>query len=371
MEPSQTFVTKPFLPPLDEFIPYLEQIWDSRFITNNGPFHQQLEERLCDYLEVDHISLFASGTTALLTALKALKITGEIITTPFSFVATSHSILWNNMTPVFVDIEPNSLNINPEKIEAAITPNTSAILALHCYGNPCNVDAIQAIADKYNLKVLYDAAHAFGVKCHCGSLVKHGDLSILSLHATKVFNTFEGGAIVCPDLESKQLVDRLKNFGYEGETTVNLIGINGKMSELNAAIGLLQLNYIDQLIDMRSEIDNIYRKNLAGLKGFSCLAKTGALRPNYAYFPILIQQECPISRDHLYKELKERNIYTRRYFYPLISQFPMYEKFLSAQPDNLQVATQVSSKVLCLPIYPDLPHSKVNEICNFIKEIIQ
>ena len=371
MKENQTLINKPFLPPLDEFIPYLEQIWDSRFLTNNGPFHHQLEERLCDYLEVDHISLFASGTTALITALKALEVTGEVITTPFSFIATSHSVLWNNMSPVFVDIESDSLNIDPNKIEEAISENTSAILAVHCYGHPCKVDEIQSIADKYNLRVIYDAAHAFGVKCHCGSLVKHGDLSVLSLHATKVFNTFEGGAIICPDSETKKLIDRLKNFGYEEETTINLVGINGKMSELNAAVGLLQLKYIDQLIDARSKIDKTYRKNLAGVKGVSCLAKTGELRPNYAYFPILIEQECPISRDQLYEKLKERNIYTRRYFYPLISQFPMYEQLPSSQPENLPVATQVSSQILCLPIYPDLPNSKIIEICNYIKELIK
>lgn len=371
MNPDSTFVTQPFLPPLNEFIPYLEEIWESKTLTNDGPFHQKLEKELCEYLEIEHISLFTNGTIALLIALQVLQIKGEVITTPFSFVATSHSILWNGATPVFVDIEPDSLNINPKKIEEAITPNTSAILAVHCYGHPCNVSEIQRVAETYNLKVIYDAAHAFGVKCHSGSLLKHGDLSVLSLHATKVFNTFEGGAIICPDLKTKELIDRIKNFGYEGETTVNLTGINGKMSEFNAALGLLQLKYVDQAIQMRKELDNTYRKNLTGVKGLSCLGKAGMLSSNYAYFPILIDQKYPISRDQLYEKLKEFNVHTRRYFYPLISRFPMYRSFPTSHPDNLKIATEISSKVLCLPIYPDLPIDKVDEICTYIKNIVQ
>ncbi len=361
------YVTQPYLPPLEEFIPYLQQIWDNKILTNGGHFHQQLEKDLCNYLNVEHIALFTNGTIALVTALQSLRITGEVITTPYSFVATSHSLLWNGIKPVFVDIEPDSLNIDPKKIEAAITPQTTAILAVHCYGHPCDVDAIQRIADTYNLKVIYDAAHAFGVKCHCGSLLKHGDLSVLSLHATKVFNTFEGGAIICPDLKTKIRIDQLKNFGHVGETNVVAPGINGKMSEFNAALGVLQLKYIGQVIHKRNKIYNAYRKGLAGIKGVHCLGDTGELAANYAYFPILISSEYSLSRDELYEGMKENGVHPRRYFYPLISEFPMYRGFPSSLPDNLPVATQAASQVLCLPIYPDLPLEKVDEICDFIR----
>lgn len=362
-----TYVTQPFLPPLEEFMPYLEKIWANKILTNNGPFHQQLERELCDYLGVEHIALFTNGTIALVTALQSLRITGEVITTPYSFVATSHSLLWNGIKPVFVDIEPDSLNIDPKKIEAAITPQTTAILAVHCYGHPCNVDAIQRIADTYNLKVIYDAAHAFGVKCHCGSVLKHGDLSVLSLHATKVFNTFEGGAIICPDLKTKIRIDQLKNFGHVGETNVVATGINGKMSEFNAALGLLQLKYIDKAIQKRKEIDNAYRKGLAGIKGVHCVGDSGELIANYAYFPILIGSEYPLDRDGLYEKMKENGVHPRRYFYPLISEFPMYRGLPSSYRDNLPVANQVASQVLSLPIYPDLSLEKVDEICRFIR----
>lgn len=366
MSKKTTYVTQPFLPPLDEFMPYLEKIWKNKVLTNGGPFHQQLEKELCDYLGVEHIALFTNGTIALVTALQSLRITGEVITTPYSFVATSHSLLWNGIKPVFVDIQPDSLNIDPKKIEAAITPQTTAILAVHCYGHPCDVDAIQRIADTYNLKVIYDAAHAFGVKCHCGSVLKHGDLSVLSLHATKVFNTFEGGAIICPDLKTKIRIDQLKNFGHVGETNVVAPGINGKMSEFNAALGLLQLKYVDQAIQKRKDIDGAYRKCLTGVKGIHCLGDTGELVANYAYFPILITQEYPLDRDELYEKMKENGVHPRRYFYPLISEFPMYRGLASSHRDNLPVANQAASQVLCLPIYPDLPLEKVDEICKFI-----
>jgi len=253
------FVTKPLLPPLDEFIPYLEEIWASRILTNSGPFHQKLEAELCEYLGVKHIALFANATIALVTALQALKISGEVITTPYSFVATAHSLLWNGIKPIFVDIDPQSMNLDPAKIEAAITPQTTAIMPVHCYGHPCDVDAIQRIADRHNLKVIYDAAHAFGVECHCGSVLNHGDLSVLSFHATKVFNTFEGGAIVCPDAKTKLQIDQLKNFGFVDEVTVIAPGINGKMSEINAAFGLLQLKHIDHAIKQRQAVDQHYR----------------------------------------------------------------------------------------------------------------
>jgi dTDP-4-amino-4,6-dideoxygalactose transaminase len=361
-----TYVNKPFLPPLEEFLPYLEQIWQNKILTNGGPFHQQLETELCAYLGVEHISLFTNGTIALVTALQSLGITGEVITTPYSFVATSHSLLWNNIKPVFVDIQSDSLNIDPNKIEAAITSQTTAILAVHCYGHPCDVDAIEKIAQRHGLKVIYDAAHAFGVKCHCGSLLKHGDLSVLSLHATKVFNTFEGGAIISPNLESKIRIDQLKNFGNVGETSVVGPGINGKMSEFNAALGLLQLKYVDQAILKRKQIDQEYRKKLAGVTGVHCLDGTGELFPNYAYFPILVGSEYPLDRDELYERMKINGIHLRRYFYPLISEFPMYRELSSSNRDNLPVANNAASQVLCLPIYPDLSLAVVDEICHFI-----
>ena len=259
MSEKPIFVTQPYLPPLEEFMPYLQQIWDSRILTNGGPLHQQLEQALCDYLGVKHIALFNNGTIALVTALQALGLSGEVITTPYSFVATAHALLWNGLTPVFVDIEPRTLNLDPAKIEAAITPKTTAILPVHCYGNPCDVDAIQAIADRHGLKVIYDAAHAFGVEDAGGSILRHGDLSVLSFHATKVFNTFEGGAIVCPDVATKRRIDELKNFGIMDEVTVTAAGLNGKMSEINAAAGLLQLKYIDQMLRHRAEVYRIYR----------------------------------------------------------------------------------------------------------------
>ena len=361
-----TYVNQPFLPPLEEFMPYLEQIWANKVLTNGGPFHQQLESALSDYLGVEHISLFTNGTVALVTALQSLNIVGEVITTPYSFVATSHALLWNGIKPVFVDIDPNSLNIDPNKIEAAISSKTTAILAVHCYGHPCDVDAIEKIAHKHNLKVIYDAAHAFGVKCHCGSVLRHGDLSVLSLHATKVFNTFEGGAIICPDLETKLYIDQLKNFGHAGEINVVAPGINGKMSEFNAALGLLQLKYIDQVIDARRNIDRAYREGLAGVRGIRCINNTGELAANYAYFPILIDHEYSLSRDQLYEKMKWNGVHPRRYFYPLISEFPMYHDLNSSNRYNLPVANLAASQVLCLPIYPDLCLSKVNEICQFI-----
>lgn len=347
-------------------MPYLEEIWTNKVLTNGGPFHQQLEKELCDYLGVEHVALFTNGTIALVTALQSLRITGEVITTPYSFVATSHSLLWNGIKPVFVDIKPDSLNIDPKRIEAAITPQTTAILAVHCYGHPCDVDAIQKIADSYNLKVIYDAAHAFGVKCHCGSVLRHGDLSVLSLHATKVFNTFEGGAIICADLKTKIRIDQLKNFGQVGEANVVAPGMNGKMSEFNAALGLLQLKYVDQAIHKRKVIDDAYRKGLAGVKGVHCLGSTGEITANYAYFPILIKNEYSLDRDELYEKMKESGVHPRRYFYPLISDFPMYRGLASSRRDNLPVASQSASQVLCLPIYPDLPLEKVEEICEFI-----
>jgi len=366
MTGKPTYVTQPYLPPLGELIPYLEEIWQSKVLTNGGAFHQRFEKELSEYLDVEHVSLFANGTIALLTALQALRITGEVITTPYSFVATSHSLLWNNIRPVFVDISPETLNIVPNKIEAAITPQTTAILAVHCYGNPCDVDSIARIADAYNLKVIYDAAHAFGVRCHCGSLLRHGDLSVLSMHATKVFNTFEGGAIVCPDSKIKSEIDNLKNFGFVSETSVVAPGINGKMSEFNSALGVLQLKYIDEAIAKRAMIDQAYRRQLSGVKGLRCLSGAGAARRNFSYFPMLIDHEYPLSRDQLYEKLKMAGIYSRRYFYPLISSFPMYRSLTSAAPRNLPVATEVAQRILCLPIFPDLDFEEVERISEFL-----
>jgi dTDP-4-amino-4,6-dideoxygalactose transaminase len=361
------FVTQPYLPPLEEFIPYLEEIWASKILTNGGPFHQQLEEALCDYLGVKHLSLFANGTLALVTALQALRITGEVITTPYSFVATAHSLLWNGIVPVFVDVDPNTLNLDPAKIEAAITPQTTAIMPVHCYGHPCDVDAIQKIADNYNLKLIYDAAHAFGVKDEGGSVLRHGDLSVLSFHATKVFNTFEGGAIICPDAKTKLTIDRLKNFGFVDETTVVASGINGKMSEINAAFGMLQLKHIDAAMARRKDVDATYRKLLKNVKGIRCLQDAGEEASNYAYFPILVDVDYTLSRDQLYEKLKRSGIFARRYFYPLISHFPMYRNLPSSQDGNLPIANDAAKKVICLPIYPALSTPDLMRIIDVIK----
>jgi dTDP-4-amino-4,6-dideoxygalactose transaminase len=366
MTKKTIYVTQPYLPPLAEFIPYLEKIWDNKILTNGGPFHQQLEKELCDYLGVKHICLFTNGTIALVTALQALRITGEVITTPYSFVATAHSLLWNGIKPVFVDVDPDTLNLDPAKIEAAITPHTTAIMPVHCYGHPCDVDAIQKIADNYNLKVIYDAAHAFGVQCHCGSVLNHGDLSVLSFHATKVFNTFEGGAIICPDEKTKTRIDQLKNFGHVGELTVVAPGINGKMSEINAAFGLLQLKHIDLALAKRKAIDAAYRKQIKDIKGINCLSDAGERVANYSYFPILVRDSYSLSRDGLYQKLKDNGVHPRRYFYPLISEFPMYRGLPSAHRENLPVATASAQQVLCLPIYPDLEMSSVEEIASII-----
>lgn len=362
------YVTQPYLPPLAEFTPYLEQIWANKVLTNGGPFHQQLEQALCDYLGVKHVALFSNGTLGLITALQALRVTGEVITTPYSFVATAHSLLWHGNKPVFVDVEPETLNIDPAKIEAAITPQTTAIMPVHCYGNPCDVAAIQKIADNYNLRVIYDAAHAFGVQDQGGSVLRHGDLSVLSFHATKVFNTFEGGAIICPDAKTKLRIDQLKNFGFVDETTVVAPGINAKMSEINASFGLLQLKHVDKVMQKRAEIDKLYRKGLADVKGIHCLPQTAAKAANHSYFPLLVQPDYPISRDELYQKLKDQGINARRYFYPLISDFPMYRGLLSAARSNLPIAAAAAEKVLCLPIYPNLSADDQNRIINVIAQ---
>lgn len=361
-------VTSPLLPPLEDFLPYLQQIWDSRRLTNGGPFHEQLERALTEYLGVEHLCLFANGTLALVTALQALRVTGEVITTPYSFVATAHSVLWNGLKPVFVDIDPKTCNLDPARIEEAITPLTTAILAVHCYGTPCDTDRIQRIADTYGLKVIYDAAHAFAVRQDGVSVLRNGDLSVLSFHATKVFNTFEGGAIVCPDAKIKQRIDYLKNFGFADEVTVVAPGINGKMSEVNAAFGLLQLKHIDAALARRQRIDGMYREALKAVPGidFVCQHREGH---NYSYFPILVRDDFGISRDALYERFRERDILVRRYFYPLISQFPMYRGLDSARESRLPVAREISSRILCLPIYDSLSDEVFEDVVGLIKAL--
>jgi dTDP-4-amino-4,6-dideoxygalactose transaminase len=360
------YVTRPSLPDLEEFIPYLQEIWDSQILTNSGPFHQQFEQKLCEYLGVEFIALFANATIGLVTALQALRISGEVITTPYSFVATAHSLLWNGIKPVFVDIDPVTLNMDPGKIEAAITPQTTAIMPVHCYGHPCDVDRISAIADTYGLKVIYDAAHAFGVRRDSGSVLNHGDLSVLSFHATKVFTTFEGGAIVCRDDKTRQRINYLKNFGFADEVTVVAPGINGKMSEFNAALGLLQLKGVDHALAQRRAIDERYRAGLANVPGIRCVPTAGETLTNCAYFPILIQPEYPLSRDALYRKFRDEDIFVRRYFFPLISDFPMYRGLPSAAHENLPVARKLSEQILCLPIYPGLSDRNVDRILSLL-----
>ena len=350
------YVTQPDLPPLEAVIGSLREIWDNRALTNGGPFHARFEQALCEQLGVEHLSLFTNGTLALVTALQALRITGEVITTPYSFVATAHSLLWNGIKPVFVDIDPETLNLDPARIEAAITPQTTAILPVHVYGQPCDVTAIQHIADAYNLRVIYDGAHAFGVRDGDAgrSVARHGDLTMLSFHATKVFNTFEGGALVCPDSKTKRRVDHLKNFGFVDEVTVVAPGINGKMNEFSAALGLLQLERLSSVLEKRQLIARRYQDALQGVPGIRLLLADGDANTNYGYFPVLIGTNYPIDRDALYWKLRESGVHGRRYFYPLISDFPMYRGLPSATRANLPVATDAAARVLCLPIYPCL-----------------
>lgn len=323
-------------------------------MTNNGPFHQQFERALGEYLGVEYLSLVANGTIGLITALQTLRVGGEVITTPFSFCASTHALDWNGIEPVFVDIDPISMNIDAGRIEAAITPNTTAILPVHCYGYPCDVERIQRIADTYGLKVIYDAAHTFGVKYRGASVVNHGDMAVLSFHATKVFTTFEGGAIVCRDARVKQRVDYLKNFGFADEVTVMAPGINGKLNELQAAIGLLQLQHIDRALQLRKEVDQRYREALADVRGITIAEPPANTVHNSSYFPILVEPAYRCSRDALYQRMRDAGVFGRRYFYPLISNMPMYRGRPSAAAANLPVANSVSERVLCLPIYPDL-----------------
>ena len=365
---EKIFVTQPSLPELDEFIPYMKEIWENKWLTNNGPFHQQFEDELAKYLGVKHLSVFSNGTLALITALQALRITGEVITTPYSFVATTHSLWWNNIKPVFVDIENKYYNLDPKKIEAAITPQTTAIMPVHVYGNPCHVEEIQRIADTYGLRVIYDAAHAFGVKKNGESVLNWGDLSILSFHATKVYNTIEGGAIICQDEKTKRRIDLLKNFGIADEVTVIEPGINAKLNEVQAAFGILQLKHVDRYIADRKKVADLYAKLLKDVEGISYITQEEGIDYTYAYFPILINTEkFGMNRDDVYAELQKHDIFGRRYFYPLITDFPIYRGMPSATAENLPVATRVTKEVLCLPIYPHLPLEQVKRVCNLLK----
>lgn len=360
------FVTRPFLPPLADYVALLEQIWESRILTNGGPFHQSLEQRLSEYLDAPEVSLTTNGALALEIAIDAAALSGEVITTPYSFVATTHSIKRGNLKPVFVDISPDDFNIDPDAVERAITPATSAIVGVHCYGNPCAVDAIEAIAKRHGLRVIYDAAHAFGVRLNGRSVFQWGDMSTLSFHATKSYNTFEGGAIVSATAQAKQGVERAKNFGIASEDAIPLVGTNGKMSELNAALGHLQLDHYEEVRALRQRVDERYRAHLNGIAGIHVPPIPHGVTANYSYFPILILPEFVIGRDQLYERLKQAGIVSRKYFYPLLSNLPMYDSLPSAIPENLPVANQIVNQVLCLPIYPGLSDDNVDRIAEFI-----
>ncbi|MDE7160114.1 MAG: DegT/DnrJ/EryC1/StrS family aminotransferase [Muribaculaceae bacterium] len=363
---DQITVTSPLLPDLEEFNSMLKEIWDSKWITNNGQFHRQLEKELAEYLKVPYISLFTNGTLPLITALQALRITGEVITTPYSFVATTHSLWWNGIRPVFVDVDPATCGLDPEKIEAAITPKTTAIMPVHCYGKPCDTEAIQAIADKYGLKVIYDAAHAFGVEVNGKSVLNAGDMSTLSFHATKVYNTIEGGAMVMHDEQTKKRIDYLKNFGFAGETTVVAPGINSKMDEVRAAYGLLNLRKVDAAIEARRKVAERYREALRDVEGITFYDDMPGVRHNYSYFPIFVDEEkFGKSRDALYEEMKGEGVLGRRYFYPLITEFSTYRGLPSATRENLPNAYKLADTVLCLPMHHDLSDSDVERVLKF------
>lgn len=367
MENRVITVTSPLLPSLDDFIPYLQDIWNRKWLTNNGHYHQELEKALCEYLKVPYISLFTNGTLPLICALQALRITGEVITTPYSFVATTHSLWWNGIKPVFVDIDPISCNIDPDKIEAAITPKTTAIMPVHVYGKPCDTVRIQAIADKYGLKVIYDAAHAFGVDVNGQSILNAGDMSTLSFHATKIYNTIEGGALICHDKKMKERIDYLKNFGFAGETTIVAPGINGKMDEIRSAYGLINLKQVDAAIESRRQVAVQYRNVLQQVKGIYFMEDILGVRHNYSYFPIFVNsQEYGMTRDELYFKMKENGVLGRRYFYPLISEFSTYRGLESARPENLPVAHRIADSVICLPMHHDIQKYEIERILSLI-----
>lgn len=368
MDNNQITVTSPLLPDLDEFQSMLKEIWDSKWITNNGHFHQQLEKELAEYLKVPYISLFTNGTLPLITALQALRITGEVITTPYSFVATTHSLWWNGIKPVFVDIDPYNCGLDPNKIEAAITPKTTAIMPVHCYGKPCDTKAIQDIADKYGLKVIYDAAHAFGVEVNGESVLNAGDISTLSFHATKVYNTIEGGAMIMKDDHTKKRIDELKNFGFVNETTVVAPGINSKMDEVRAAYGILNLHQVDAAIEVRRKVAIRYREALRDVNGITFFDDIPGVRHNYSYFPIFIDaNKFGKTRDELYFEMKDGNVLGRRYFYPLISEFSTYRGLMSSSRSNLPNAHKIADSVLCLPMHHELTDYDLNRVLSFFK----
>ena len=362
---SQITVTSPLLPDLEEFNALLQDIWKRKWITNNGHYHRELESALCEYLKVPYISLFTNGTLPLITALQALRITGEVITTPYSFVATTHSLWWNGIKPVFVDIDPSTGNLDPDKIEAAITPKTTAIMPVHVYGKPCDVKRIQEIADKYGLKVIYDAAHAFGVEVNGESILTAGDMSTLSFHATKVYNTVEGGALVMHDAQTKQRIDYLKNFGFAGETEVVAPGINSKMDEVRSAYGLLNLRQVDKAIEARHHVAVQYRKALRDVPGITFFDDMPGVKHNYSYFPIFVDAEkYGMTRDELYFKMKENGVLGRRYFYPLISTFSTYRGLESATRENLPNAYRMADEVICLPMHHALSEEDVERVIN-------
>lgn len=368
MDNNQITVTSPLLPDLAEFHSLLKEIWASKWITNNGSFHKQLEKELAEYLKVPYISLFTNGTLPLITALQALRITGEVITTPYSFVATTHSLWWNGIKPVFVDVDPSNCGLDPNMIEAAITPKTTAIMPVHCYGKPCDTKAIQEIADKYGLKVIYDAAHAFGVEVDGESILNAGDMSTLSFHATKVYNTIEGGALVMHDEKTKQRIDYLKNFGFAGETTVVAPGINSKMDEMRAAYGILNLRQVDAAIAARQNVAKRYREALRDVPGVRFFDDMPGVRHNYSYFPIFIDAEkFGKTRDELYFAMRDENVLGRRYFYPLISEFSTYRGLPSATRENLPEAYKLADTVLCLPMHHALNDNDIERVLKFFK----
>ena len=360
-------VTSPQLPPLDDFMTYLKDIWERKWITNNGHYHKELEKALCKYLDVPFVSLFTNGTLPLITALQALRITGEVITTPYSFVATTHALWWNGIKPVFVDIDPTTGNLDPNKIEAAITPRTTAIMPVHVYGRPCDTERIQEIADKYGLKIIYDAAHAFGVKVNETSILNAGNMSTLSFHATKVYNTIEGGALIMHDEQTKKRIDYLKNFGFAGETEVVAPGINSKMDEVRAAYGLLNLKQVDAAIEARHQVATQYKEVLKNVDGITFFDDMQGVKHNYSYFPIFVDAErYGITRDELYFKMKEQNVLGRRYFYPLISSFSTYRGLESAKPENLPNAHKMADEVICLPIHHTLSEKDIHRIIELI-----
>lgn len=364
---DKILVTSPLLPKLDEFYDLLKQVWDSKWITNNGSFHQQLEKELAAYLKVPYVSLFTNGTLPLITALQALHISGEVITTPYSFVATTHALWWNGIKPVFVDIDPATGNIDPDRIEEAITSRTTAIMPVHVYGKPCDTKRIQEIADKYGLRVIYDAAHAFGVEVNGESILNAGDMSTLSFHATKVYNTIEGGAMVMHDEQTKKRIDYLKNFGFAGETTVVGPGINSKVDEVRAAYGLLNLKQVDAAIEARHQVAIAYREALRPVKGIMFFDDMPGVKHNYSYFPIFVDaEEYGMTRDELYFKMKERNVLGRRYFYPLISTFSTYKGLESSRPDNLPNAHKMADTVICLPMHHELSSNDIQRVLECI-----